>query len=98
MPEGPEIRRAADLDARRQRALARETLTISRRSYRTGGITVTSGVERALRAEGRDRRDYRFWIYGRDGEACRRCKTTVERMEVASRGLFYCPACQPRRR
>ena len=90
--------RPADLDERRLRALARETLKVSRRSYRTGGVTVTSNVERALRAEGQQRRDYRFWIYGRDGAACRRCDATVERMEVASRGLFYCPACQPRRR
>ncbi|MDX1481920.1 MAG: endonuclease VIII [Woeseiaceae bacterium] len=90
--------RPADLDAGALRALARETLRVSRRSYRSGGITVTSKIERSLRAAGQKRSEYRFWIYGRDGKDCRRCDTQIERMDVASRGLFYCPACQPRRR
>ena len=33
--------------------------------------------------------------YGREGEVCFRCKTTIRRGIVAGRSSFYCPKCQP---
>ena len=33
--------------------------------------------------------------YGREGEACFRCKTPIRRGIVAGRSSFYCPKCQP---
>lgn len=87
----------AELDGRSARKLARETLRISRRSYRTGGVTVTPSLARALEADGKPYRQYRFWVFDRDGLPCRNCGTTIERMEVGSRALFYCPGCQQRR-
>jgi formamidopyrimidine-DNA glycosylase len=35
--------------------------------------------------------------YGRAGEPCNRCGTTLERSVVAARGTTTCPSCQPRR-
>ena len=35
-----------------------------------------------------------FDVYGRDGEACRRCGETIEVMRVAGRSSYYCPSCQ----
>jgi formamidopyrimidine-DNA glycosylase len=35
-------------------------------------------------------------VYGREGEPCRRCRTSVERIIVAGRSSFFCPQCQPR--
>lgn len=32
--------------------------------------------------------------YGRDGEACRRCGTTIVRVAFANRSSHYCPVCQ----
>ena len=84
----------ADLDVASRRRLARETLKISRRSYRTKGVTVPRDRARALRAQGLSYRQYRFWVFGRDGQGCYECAAPIERAEVSSRGLFYCPSCQ----
>jgi formamidopyrimidine-DNA glycosylase len=37
-------------------------------------------------------------VYGREGQACRRCGTVVRREKFMNRSSFYCPACQPRPR
>lgn len=33
-------------------------------------------------------------VYGRKGEKCKQCGTTLEQMKVAGRGSVYCPHCQ----
>ncbi|QAY66042.1 bifunctional DNA-formamidopyrimidine glycosylase/DNA-(apurinic or apyrimidinic site) lyase [Paenibacillus protaetiae] len=33
-------------------------------------------------------------VYDRAGESCRRCGSTIEQIEVASRKAFVCPSCQ----
>jgi formamidopyrimidine-DNA glycosylase len=38
----------------------------------------------------------RFKVYGRGGEPCARCGTSIEKTRVAGRGTWYCPACQRR--
>ena len=88
--------RPVDIDTRAQRLLARETLAVSRRSYKTKGVTVTAALVRRLRRGGDAYRRYRFWVFDRDGQACRECATTVDRMEVAGRKFFWCANCQPR--
>jgi formamidopyrimidine-DNA glycosylase len=37
-----------------------------------------------------------FWVYGREGEPCKRCGTKIKRIEQAARSTFYCPKCQGR--
>ena len=45
------------------------------------------------------RRGRNLWVYGRGGEPCRRCGTTVLRItqgaEPEDRVAFLCPSCQP---
>jgi len=36
----------------------------------------------------------RLNVYGRGGEACRRCGQAVERIRQAGRSTYYCPGCQ----
>jgi formamidopyrimidine-DNA glycosylase len=36
-----------------------------------------------------------FRVYGRAGDACPVCGTTIERMLVSQRGTHFCPNCQP---
>lgn len=36
-----------------------------------------------------------FYAYGRDGNPCTTCGTTIEKIRVAQRGTHYCPTCQP---
>jgi formamidopyrimidine-DNA glycosylase len=35
-----------------------------------------------------------FRVYGREGEPCARCGTPIDKIRVAGRGTWYCPACQ----
>ena len=86
----------SELDARRLRELARLTLTISRRSYRTRGITVTPEIDKALRARELPFEKRRFFVFGRAGQPCRRCKTRIRHTTVGGRRLYLCPSCQPR--
>lgn len=37
----------------------------------------------------------RLHVYGRDGQACLRCGTAVDRVVLSNRSAFYCPVCQP---
>lgn len=34
------------------------------------------------------------WVYARDGEACRTCETTIQRLKLAGRSSHFCPHCQ----
>jgi formamidopyrimidine-DNA glycosylase len=33
-------------------------------------------------------------VYARDGQPCRRCRHTIERMRWSGRSAFFCPGCQ----
>ncbi len=60
----------------------------------------------AIAARGTTLRDYRtvngdvgafgqrLDVYGHDGEPCRRCRRTLERIVVGARGTHFCPRCQ----
>lgn len=37
-----------------------------------------------------------YFVYGRDGEPCRVCATTIRRMLVGQRSTFWCARCQRR--
>ena len=76
------------------RRLARETIKIARRSYRTRGVTLPDRLARELRAAGEEYESYRFQVYGREGSPCRECGTPIERATAAGRSVFYCPSCQ----
>lgn len=85
------------LDERRLRELARLTLVISRRSYRTRGITVVPEIDKKLKREGLSYQKRRFYVFGRAGKPCHSCATEIDVTSVGSRRLYLCPACQPRR-
>ncbi|MFC5863757.1 Fpg/Nei family DNA glycosylase [Acidicapsa dinghuensis] len=38
-----------------------------------------------------------LWVYGRKGEPCRRCSTTIQRalQQPNARSTYWCPVCQP---
>ena len=62
----------------------------------------------AITAGGSSLRDYvgsdgmagnfqsQFLVYGRAGEACMRCGTTIRELKQAQRATCYCPSCQKR--
>lgn len=55
----------------------------------------------AIVTTGNTRRGEQTWVYGRAGEPCRRCATTVERHHLGDgvddleRSVYLCPVCQP---
>lgn len=87
--------RPCELSAPALTRIARETLRISRRSYRTRGVTVPDRLARSLKAQGTAFEAYRFMVFAREGMPCRECGAGIERMTMGSRNLFYCPGCQP---
>jgi endonuclease-8 len=75
--------------------LARLTVSIARRSYRTRGVTAPADAVRHRRARGLSFSQYRFQVYGRDGLECYACGSNIERLTHSSRSVFVCPGCQP---
>lgn len=97
--------RPAALDRRQLGQLAKASLQIGQRAYADRGVCnpprLVTRLRRAYRNSelilGADRGEHeavRFAVFDRDGLPCHACATTVERAEVGSRRLYYCPQCQ----
>ena len=58
------------------------------------GIVTYSGNRRTTHSSNREER---LWVYGRQGQECRRCGTPVmmRKQGVQARSTYWCPACQP---
>jgi len=67
-------------------ALARRLLLAHRGTF----TRVTTGDRR---------RGQELWVYGRQGQPCRRCGTPVRRgmqgSDLEERVIYWCPRCQP---
>ena len=87
--------RPRDLSAAERKRLARQTLSIAKRSYRTPGLTVPLTLARTLKRRGWSFEERRFQVFGRDGLECHTCGTTIRKLTRAGRNLFRCPDCQP---
>jgi endonuclease-8 len=83
------------LEQRDRNRLARVSLTIARRAYETGGITLPATKVKQLKALGLKRREYRFAVFDRAGDPCLTCGEEIERYEAGSRRIYRCPNCQP---
>ncbi|WNC22778.1 DNA-formamidopyrimidine glycosylase [Thermosynechococcus sp. PP22] len=64
---------------------------VLREAIAAGGTTIRSFV---TPAGVNGRYGGQAWVYGRKGEACRVCGTTIERLRLAGRSSHYCPRCQ----
>ena len=56
-------------------------LVLSPKNRRPGRYTATRGVSR-------------FAVYDKEGQICRRCGGTIERIVQAGRSTYFCPDCQ----
>lgn len=90
-------RRGADCSGAERRRLGDRMIALTKRTYRTRGITLAPSRVAELRAAGAPRSAYRFWVYGRDGEPCRICGQPVEAEPVGGRKCFWCSTCQTAR-
>jgi len=78
--------RPIDLEPESKDRLARETIRMCRRSYRTSGRTLTPGP-------GRKKAD-RYWVFARASKPCYACGASIERKNYSGRRLYFCPVCQ----
>jgi formamidopyrimidine-DNA glycosylase len=68
--------------------------------------SVRQTLRAAIAAGGSTLRDYvqtdgrpgsfqqQYFVYGRDGEPCRRCGARIKSLRIGQRSSFYCPHCQ----
>jgi formamidopyrimidine-DNA glycosylase len=85
------LREARDLDEQELRALHRGIrraleLGIARQGSTLSTYALPSGESGSMQEA--------LKVYGRDGEPCERCGMPIEKLRVAGRGTWYCPACQ----
>jgi formamidopyrimidine-DNA glycosylase len=74
-------------------ALLKALRRILRRAIRAGGTTIANFVD----CEGQSGLfAMQLKVYGRAGEPCPVCQTPIERLVMAGRSTFFCPACQRR--
>lgn len=74
--------------------LATVILDVTRRAWRLAGVTNIEAWRTPLKAAGLRRSQWRHAVFNRAGEPCHACGTLIERLEVTSRRLYYCPHCQ----
>lgn len=89
------LKRPADCSPEELDLLAETVCTLARQSYRHGGITNNLALAKQLKSEGLPRREFRHWVFSREGKACHQCGETVRKISVATRRLYYCDHCQP---
>ncbi|WP_302138282.1 endonuclease VIII [Halomonas alkalicola] len=86
--------RPMDLNEAALERLAHTVLEVTRQAYDQAGVTNRPDWAAAERRGGASRRRWRFAVFEREGLACHRCGTAIERATVASRRLYACPRCQ----
>lgn len=71
--------------------IVRESRRVLEEAIKAGGTTI--GDYRSVDgSEGRFVR--RLRVYGRAGEPCIKCKTSIKKIVTGGRATFYCPKCQ----
>ena len=63
-------------------------------SYLDAIIEEEEGAELQYVSEG-GRLPNAFWVYGREGQSCRRCEQPICRIVQAGRATYYCEFCTP---
>ncbi len=86
------LREARSIDGHEAERLHASLRDVLRGAIDEGGTTIRD-YRNAIGGEGGYAR--LLWVYGRDGESCRRCGSTIERTVLSSRSAFFCPSCQP---
>ena len=90
------FRRVASLSEDELAALVRTARTFLKANVREDskdGIVTYTGFRRTT---GRANPTDRLWVYGRQGQACRKCGTPIrmQKQGAGARVTFWCPNCQ----
>jgi endonuclease-8 len=76
------------------KALWKDALKLMRDGMVDRRIVTTRPKDRP-HPNGTARRDETHYVYRRHGKPCLVCKTTICRVQMAGRTLYWCPTCQP---
>lgn len=87
-------RRPTDCDRDQLARFADAALAVPQQSYQHGGITSDLAIAADLKQRGFPRRQYRHWVFGRDGQGCFVCGTKIVKERSGGRRYYYCPQCQ----
>lgn len=82
---------ANKLSLPRCRKLAQNIKEVLLEAVRQGGSTLRDFVH-SDGSSGYFQQNY--FVYGRTGESCRICGTTIKQLKQGQRSTFYCPICQ----
>jgi len=88
--------RPTDCDRDQLARFADVALAVPQQSYHHNGITSDLAIAHALKEKGLPRRQYRHWVFGRDGQSCFICNHTILKEQGGGRRYYYCPHCQPK--
>ncbi|MGF1459973.1 MAG: endonuclease VIII [Leptolyngbyaceae cyanobacterium] len=88
-------KRPTDCDRYQLARFADAALAIPQQSYHHNGITNDLDIAADLKQQGWPRRQYRHWVFGRDGNGCYVCGTAIVKERSGGRRYYYCPHCQP---
>jgi formamidopyrimidine-DNA glycosylase len=84
-------RPACDVDLKECKALVRAARRVLERAIVQGG----SSIDDFVRPDGSDGQyQNERKVYAREGEACSRCRTAIERIVIGQRSAHFCPQCQ----
>lgn len=86
--------RPRELDEPARQRLAEAILTLTERTYRLKGITNDPARAERLKSAGWTFGQRRHMVFNRESGACHECDGAILKTSIASRRLYYCPACQ----
>lgn len=82
---------ASSLNPKEINLLHDTIIAVLAEAIKDGGTTIRT-FENAIGKEGHHQAA--LLVYGKKGEPCPVCKTTIEKIVVGGRGTYYCPHCQ----
>ena len=84
-------RPACEVSLKECKALVRAARRVLERAIVQGG----SSIDDFVRPDGSDGQyQHERKVYAREGEACSRCRTAIERIVIGQRSAHFCPHCQ----
>ncbi|MDZ7755929.1 endonuclease VIII [Rhodohalobacter sp.] len=87
-------KRPMDLSDEAIETFSKSALTITGRSYETGGLTTPDDLAMKLKSEGKKRRDYRHFLFGRENKPCHICGNIIQKTKMSGRRIYICESCQ----
>ncbi|MEJ2211659.1 MAG: bifunctional DNA-formamidopyrimidine glycosylase/DNA-(apurinic or apyrimidinic site) lyase [Anaerolineae bacterium] len=87
------LRRAGSLSPSEQERLYNAIRSVLRQAVANRGTTLSDGGYVDARGEAGQHQE-QIMVYGRGGEPCLHCGTSIERLVIGGRSSHFCPCCQ----